>query len=53
MNFCYALDELFDVHTAVKDDINDQRIPDAVQKTLLVIFNKYGEKVYNKTENSF
>ena len=53
MNFCYALDELCDVHTALKYDINDERIPDAVKKTILVIFNKYGEKVYNKTENSF
>lgn len=53
MNFCYALDKLFDVHTELKYDINDEKIPDAVKKTILVIFNKYGEKVYNKTENSF
>lgn len=53
MNFCCALDKLFDVHTALKYDINDERIPDAIKKTILVIFNKYGEKVYNKTENSF
>lgn len=53
MNFYYALDKLFDVHTALKYDINDERILDAIKKTILVIFNKYGEKVYNKTENSF
>ena len=53
MNFCYVLDKLFDVHTELKYDINDERIPDAIKKTILVIFNKYGEKVYNKTENSF
>lgn len=53
MNFCCALDKLFDVYTILKYDINDERIPDAIKKTILVIFNKYGEKVYNKTENSF
>ena len=53
MDFCCALDKLFDVYTILKYDINDERIPDAVKKTILVIFNKYGEKVYNKTENSF
>lgn len=53
MDFCHTLDKLFGIHTTLKYDINDERIPDAIKKAVLIIFNKYGEKVYNKTENSF
>lgn len=53
MDFCCTLDKLFDTHTTLKYDINDERISDAIKKAILIIFNKYSEKVYNKTENSF
>lgn len=47
------LDKLFDIHAILKRSINDKKIHDATKKAILTIFNKYGKKVYNKTENSF
>ena len=47
------LNKLFDIYRILKYDIDDEKIYDATKKAILTIFNKYGEKVYNKTENSF
>lgn len=47
------LNKLFDIYRILKCDIDDEKIYDATKKAILTIFNKYGEKVYNKTENSF
>lgn len=47
------LSMLFDIYGTLKRYINDEKISDATKKAILTIFNKYGKKVYNKTENSF
>ena len=47
------LNKLFDIYRILKYDIDDEKIYGATKKAILTIFNKYGEKVYNKTENSF
>lgn len=52
-NAMQNLGKLFGIYMTLKYSINDEKIRDATEKTILTIFNKYGEKVYNKTENSF